>query len=1044
MVRCVKLNCAFANNGICAGTVLRLPRDLRPLYIAPMSTFSRCLPALLLAASLAACAPPEGLRATPGGSGPTIVVDWDAEPLPELPFPNDLALRVDTSSPTGVRFNLSMEAPTELEREAREKANELTGFGIFTAITVSFDELLDLDGFAARQADDGDFSDDAIYVIDVTPGSPTFLEPVRLDVGHGRFPGDALSPDNYFPNDAHADVPSLLYDTHDEDVNGNGLLDPGEDVDNDGVLDKPNTWPANGDPREDLLTWYERETNTLMVRPVVPLREETTYAVVLTERATGMDGSPIRSPWDYVNHTRQTADLLPALQTLETYGLDEEDIGFAWTFTTARVTGDLKDLRRAIDGEGPWGWLPDEVPFTMGPAELMHDRDDAINDYILPIERIFSLVAGLGLAPEESLDALRDHYDWAGGMVGGSFQVPWFLPDTDDGGIDDSDEMWHLDPVTGEAPYETITVHFTCVLPKADENVQQPFPVANYGHGYGSTRLEFLGFAWAFARVGIAACSFDYPGHGIELDAADRETAESLLDALDMMPLLEHLERDRARDLTNDGAKNSGDDQWTSDAFHTRDMVRQGAFDHLWFRKVLETCGTGTFGDVNGDGTQEVACDWDADGVPDIGGPDVNYHLLGGSLGGINTAVAAGVTKPGDYDTIIPVVAGGGLMDVGWRSGLSGVRQANVGRTISPFFVGIPTEEGGLSIQQYVIRTVRERSLPVATLPSIPAGGSILIENLDNGEERTGYIPADGRFRLAIPADGADAAEKRMLTGIPETGPEEGVVYGTDDNVGLGDRMRLTIRDAEGGQVAVIDTWEGDVEHEGVTFLAGSPLVAGSSGLGHIRSSPRLRRIVGTLAMVTEPADPIAYAPHYVDEPFADLGGTPANVLLVPTQGDEIVPCATGIAIGRAARYWGQDQIHGSTGLTIDQWMVDRQIIRGDERWGPYEDKQNRKILFDADDLDNGIDQWNEMSDEPLRITLETETGFAGMRLPYVEPQGTHGFNFPRPDWQFDMHTFMGLQLATFSMTNGQTLTDDPCLQDASCDWLRPLPEEGR
>ena len=32
------------------------------------------------------------------------------------------------------------------------------------------------------------------------------------------------------------------------------------------------------------MTWYERETNTLIIRPVVPLREETRYAVVLTER----------------------------------------------------------------------------------------------------------------------------------------------------------------------------------------------------------------------------------------------------------------------------------------------------------------------------------------------------------------------------------------------------------------------------------------------------------------------------------------------------------------------------------------------------------------------------------------------------------------------------------------------------------------------------------------------------------------------------------------------------------------------------------------
>lgn len=58
--------------------------------------------------------------------------------------------------------------------------------------------------------------------------------------------------------------------------------------------------------------------------------------------------------------------------------------------------------------------------------------------------------------------------------------------------------------------------------------------------------------------------------------------------------------------------------------------------------------------------------------------------------------------------------------------------------------------------------------------------------------------------------------------------------------------------------------------------------------------------------------------------------------------------------------------------------------------------------------------------------------------------QGQPCLNFPRPDWLFDMHAFMDLQLATCPMSDGQILSDDPCLQDASCTWLRPLPEDGR
>ena len=111
---------------------------------------------------------------------------------------------------------------------------------------------------------------------------------------------DAARSDRYFVNDTRADHPSVVFDTVDEDLNGNGVLD-WEDTDNDGVLDVPNIYPADGDPREDLLDWYEQETNTLLMRPVVPLREET-VAVVLTNRLIDADGESVRSPWEWVLH----------------------------------------------------------------------------------------------------------------------------------------------------------------------------------------------------------------------------------------------------------------------------------------------------------------------------------------------------------------------------------------------------------------------------------------------------------------------------------------------------------------------------------------------------------------------------------------------------------------------------------------------------------------------------------------------------------------------------------------------------------------------
>ena len=184
----------------------------------------RALLSFVICWSSACGTPPAGLLPTPDGEGPRVKIDWDARPLPEIPFPNDLAARPDPHSPTGMRLNLSELAPTEVERRARRKINETTGFGLYAPVSVAFEAPLDLDEVVARHLDDNNTTDDAFFIIDVTHGSPTFGQLAELDVGHGRFPLDVEQTDRYFPNDPLSEAPSLLFDTRDEDANGNGVL----------------------------------------------------------------------------------------------------------------------------------------------------------------------------------------------------------------------------------------------------------------------------------------------------------------------------------------------------------------------------------------------------------------------------------------------------------------------------------------------------------------------------------------------------------------------------------------------------------------------------------------------------------------------------------------------------------------------------------------------------------------------------------------------------------------------------------------------------
>src|SRR5205823_4168532 len=56
--------------------------------------------------------PIEGLAPARDTGGPRIVYDPTRKPLPEIPFPNDLGTRPDLGSPTGLRLNSSLVAPS--------------------------------------------------------------------------------------------------------------------------------------------------------------------------------------------------------------------------------------------------------------------------------------------------------------------------------------------------------------------------------------------------------------------------------------------------------------------------------------------------------------------------------------------------------------------------------------------------------------------------------------------------------------------------------------------------------------------------------------------------------------------------------------------------------------------------------------------------------------------------------------------------------------------------------------------------------------------
>ncbi len=962
-----------------------------------MNPIRRTWPLALFALSCDPSGPrAEGWAATQQTGGPVVLWDAVALPLPEIPLPNDAATRRDPTSPTGRRLNISEDAPTALERDTRAIFNQMDGFGTTAPITVSFDAPLDVADLHARHNDNHDFRDDAVLVVNVDPDCDRYGEAVGLDVGGGRFPvvnfgrgeriPDPDAPRGYvlderdnplFLFDEHAEDRTFILEQRNEDTNGNGRLDPGEDLDLDGILDVANFI----DPKacdgllynsiehdqcvaDHLMTFYDRGSNTLTLRPLWPLEEACIHAVLLTDRLTDPAGRSVVSPFPAVHARDQQSDLQAAEPFLGRFDLSVDQIAFAWTFTTATVTEDLQAVRKGLYGHGPFAWMAERWPvqgfrpWTRGEIAAAVDVEidaSVADDSLLPgacVAGAFTWLWSEGLEEwPPNLCAIEADLSTMGSLFFGTFAAPDLLIDKDghataayDATVD---EVWELDRSAGTAVAGTTEVTFWCALPveRTDGSCTpgnpegapfcKPFNVALYGHGYGSNRAEMSLHMGRHTQMGQAACALDFYGHGLNRWLEDPEAATTLLLAgpqfanYGIADLKGVIAIGRDRDLNSDGLPDPGADMWTADLFHTRDMLRQIVVEHMQFIRMLRHMDGETRAS---DGS--LLGDLDGDGVVDIGGPNATLGMWGISLGGIVSGILAGAEP--SLDAVSPNAGGAGLTSISVRSKEAGVPDSVVLPMIGPFIAGcLPTDshdvpvEAGTSSDHDCLSgqgdvegpytggtmrlalfghddarfTVRE----IGAVTGVGSGDRLFLENLDNGQTATSEIGPRGRFRLSVAADAFDAIERRAALGMSD-GELDAVA---PDDLWIADRIRLTITDPTTGALkATIDTFERDVSFQGTTWSAGSPLVVLEEGLGFARNHPDLRRFIGIAQHAIDPADPGAWAVHIradpVDvsyDPFTTGGNT--RVLMMPTAGDKQVPPDTGAAMARAAGLLG-------------------------------------------------------------------------------------------------------------------------------------------
>lgn len=910
---------------------------------------------------------PDGLRRTPAGDGPEIVFDLLERPLPNIPVPNDVATFADPTSRTGRRINVSLVAPTGLEERARRGFGALEGWGTFAPISVSFRKpadqdptlpAIDLDDVVARTIGDRiDPSDDPFYVVDLTTGLPALVE-----TGNGLFPATVVKNDAYWPNDPRRDEDALLFETAEEGAGlAPGQYAPALDTDFDGIVDHPNTWPQKRPPSssarlrkiDETLTFYERETDTLLLRPIVPLEEKHEYAVVLTDRLKDRAGRPVRSPFANVHHVAQLAPMKKLAEALsdpakkayfgDIAGTGLDHVAFAWTFTTGPQTEDLFLLRDGLYGKGPFSYLARDFPAkatAMRAAGLAREETDETRreaearpacraplarPYVVKMDGILSQLKQFidvffGLRGPQA-DMLVESLKEIDHLVIGTFESPYLLGE--DPTREDPDGRFELDFVTGKGRVRRDEVHFWLAVPKAKPGRAQPFPLTTWSHGTTLNGAEILIRAGYFAKQGTAMMGIDMPGHGLVLTPGQEQLAEAIFREPCIVPWVNAVASGRAHDLDGDGTRDSGGYIWSAHIFHSRDNIRQSVVDLLQATRIVRSFDGATRSDqdFDGDGTNDLAGDFDGDGVPDVG-KDAPITTAGNSFGGILATVHGAVDA--NVSATASISGGGGLVDVATRSTLT--PDPVLQQVMGPLVVAVPARdrkddtacaEGDRSVRFVVNDLIAVRELEIACLPEadLPPRATVVVSNVRNGEVRCARADDGGRFRTPIPTDVGDRIDVQVypeadaVSSYGSCAIREGVAPGRRIRtweVGK-KRFRPTAEESTTCEAAVAA--EGLAEGTGCAqfrdrfFPVGTPLVAPQEGLGLRRQSRELRRLLNLTQAAIDSGDPIVFAPLYARRERRDPNGVPIPPRAfaeMNTVGDPLVPTATGYALARA------------------------------------------------------------------------------------------------------------------------------------------------
>jgi hypothetical protein len=974
--------------------------------------------------------------ADPDKIGPMVVFDPLLLPEPEIPYPNDFATRYDKYSPTGKRLNISITAPgTTVESKIRKWMDELDGFSLSAPVSVSFTGTLDL----------STVNDSTVLIVNAETGE--FI-PVDLGKGNYpvNTRTDSYFPNDPMKNEGNYLLPKT--NVIDMNNDGKEEFVDFYEVSTNTLLIKPVIAFKESSEYAVVLTggikgyFTDKQKNKTYgsIRSPFPYVNHPSQTPDLEKIIPYLEKKNIKREDIAFAWTFTTQSISPLFIKIRDglYGKGE------FSYLASEVSDKIAAIHNpgiTFDGDGTkelFGYIKDDNMFILqgeyleqlfkGVFAMFGDMIGAYGS--MDFSHVDYVIFGEIQGADFRANGLKNDNVFSVDLHTGNALHEISKPlSTWEG---DRDFLKHNPEIVPNIP-------FLITIPKTTDAAKPPFPVVFYSHGSNTSRFEMLMVGNTLAKFGLAGAAIDCVGHGPlaadllnlldqgcaelvkkECLPEDKEflikmllsmladylfpggtndiegkTTDEMINMFYANGIVKQLAvYGRTMDENGDGILQNGESFYVKNPVRQRDAFRQTVIDFMEFVRVIRALNQSKIpakyqGDTNKATSEELMPyvlngDFNADGILDLGGPEVPMYISGTSLGGMVASMVAAVEP--EISATVPLVAGSGLIEAFTRTKLDNVITASFLFALGPVVVGCNQGEDIFltfnndsdGCKEKVL--LDEKKKIWFAKVKIQEKTKVTLINLKSGETAETQIEEkSGGFSISVAAD-------------------------------LNDPMKI-----------IFNTGKPDQEIVEIN--------AKYDGLGLKRNTPRFRKNMAFTQGLFDSSDSASFSQFYFRYP---LFGKPQNILQIAVLKDATMPVSCQLSFARNLGTLGampDGTFSMEKNFEMNQFLVAQGVAWGSE--------------YDIDDVDK-----NNGGAGPLIPVKTSTGVSAVRWTPAVKfdckehPETCDGWHeymaLPYPDTEpFDYATYTHNMLGLYLKSGGKKVVDDVCIAKKDCEDLK-------